>query len=371
MPLPVSKPAPAGASRKPVRVCVVDDSAVVRGFIVRILESEPGIDIVATCSNGQAAVMQAGRCMADVIVLDIEMPIMDGLAALPKILAADPGVQVLMASTLTQRNADVTLKALARGAADYIPKPAANRLGANEEFRRQLIEKVCALGARRSKLAEPRSREATPPPFGTPAEIKLRTVATVVPELLVIGSSTGGPQALTALLRALPPSVDAPILIAQHMPPTFTGILAQHLTQACGRACSEAKEGEPLRRSTVLIAPGDFHLEVGYQGPRAVAHLTKAAPENFCRPSLNPLLRSAVRAFGAQAAAVVLTGMGSDGFDGARDVAAAGGALVAQDEATSVVWGMPGAVAKAGLCSAVLPLSQIAQHLARLFAETA
>ena len=371
MPLSLIKPALASsATRKPVRVCVVDDSAVVRGFIVRILEAEPGIDVVATCSNGQAAVLQAGRNAADVMVLDIEMPIMDGLTALPKILAADPGLQILMASTLTQRNADVTLKALARGAADYIPKPGASRLGANEEFRRQLTEKVFALGARRSKLSD-RSRDVAAPAFGVHAEIKLRAIATVRPELLVIGSSTGGPQALTALLRALPPSVDAPIVVAQHMPPTFTGILAQHLTQACGRACSEAKEGEPLRRSTVLIAPGDFHLEVAMQAGRATAHLTKAPPENFCRPSLNPLLRSAVRAFGAQAAAVILTGMGSDGFDGARDVAAAGGALVAQDEATSVVWGMPGAVAKGGLCSAVLPLPQIASHLARLFAEAA
>ena len=352
-----------------VRVTVVDDSAVVRGFIVRMLETEPGIVIGATCSNGQAAILQASRRNADVIVLDIEMPVMDGLTALPKILAADPGVQVLMASTLTQRNADITLKALARGAADYIPKPTTSRLGASEEFRRQLVEKVLALGLRKARLDGVKApRESTA--ADTLPGIRLRPIATVRPEILVIGSSTGGPQALTALLKSLPPAVDAPILIAQHMPPTFTGILAQHLGQACGRPCGEAKEGEPVLRGHVFVAPGDHHLEIFRRGGVALTRLTKAPPENFCRPSLNPLLRTAVQAYGAQAAAVVLTGMGSDGFDAARDVAAAGGALIAQDEATSVVWGMPGAVAKAGLCSAVLPLNEIAAHLGRMFAET-
>ena len=181
---------------------------------------------------------------------------------------------------------------------------------------------------------------------------------------------TGGPQALLALLGALPRTVDVPIVIAQHMPATFTTVLAQHIARASGRPCAEVVNGEPIVAGRIYLAPGDFHFEVVREGTNLIAKLNKAAPENFCRPSVNPLFRSVAKIYGAQVVTVMLTGMGSDGLAGTRDIAAAGGTVIAQDEATSVVWGMPGAIANAGLCSAVLPLSGIAPHLTRLFAGT-
>lgn len=357
-----------------IRVMVVDDSAVIRGLIVRMLERDPGLEIVATCSNGQMAVYQLARSAPDVVILDIEMPVMDGLTALPKLLAVDPDVKVVIASTLSQRNAEISLKALALGAADYLPKPSANRLGASEDFHRELLQKVGSLGRRRrtraAAVAKPPNTITFPSHSTSGAPIRLRAIGAVAPRLLVIGSSTGGPQALTQLLMALPANFGAPILLAQHMPATFTPVLAQHLAKVCGRSCREAVDREPLQSGHIHLAPGDFHMEVVGDGAREHLRLSQGPPENFCRPSVNPLLRSAVRIYGAQAVAVILTGMGSDGLEGARDVAAAGGALIAQDEASSVVWGMPGAVATAGLCSAVLPLKEIAPHVARLFAGT-
>ena len=344
----------------PVRLMIVDDSAIVRGFTARIFEAEPGVEIVATASNGEMAVREIARKPCDVVILDIEMPVMDGLTALPKLLAAAPGVRVLMSSTLTQRNAEISLEALSLGAADYVPKPSTSQIGGNAEFKRVIAEKVKALGRRRS---------ATPRPVVAlykPAQA-LRPGSQRKPHIIVIGSSTGGPQALLALIKALPRGVDAPIVIAQHMPRTFTTILAEHLGRASHRPGCEAADGEAILPGRVYLAPGGFHLELVRHGITLAAKLTLEPPENFCRPSVNPLFRSAARLFGDQTAAVMLTGMGSDGLDGARDIARAGGALVAQDEASSVVWGMPGAVANAGLCTAILPLPAIAAHVTGLF----
>jgi two-component system chemotaxis response regulator CheB len=350
-----------------IRVMVVDDSAVVRGYIVRLLEQEPGIDVVATCANGQLAVQQAARLALDVIILDVEMPVMDGLTAVPKLLAACPGVRIVMASTLTQRNAAVSIEALAKGAADYIPKPTTSGISTNSDFKRELIEKVTALGRR-----APRDTAAPLAPKAVAKAapiIRLRqAAASVRPQALVIGSSTGGPQALIALLGKLPASVTVPVLIAQHMPATFTAILAQHIGRASGRPSAEAVSGTMLRPGSIYLAPGDYHFEIARDGANAVARLNQAPPENFCRPSVNPLFRSAARFWGGDVCAVMLTGMGSDGLDGTRALAAAGAPVVAQDEASSVVWGMPGAVATAGLCTAVLPLSDIAGHLSSIFA---
>lgn len=353
-----------------VRVMVVDDSAVIRGFIVRSLEREPDVEIVTTCSNGQTAVQQLARKTVDVVILDIEMPVMDGLTALPKLLAIDSDVKVVIASTLSQRNAEISLQALALGAADYLPKPSASKLGSSDDFHRELLQKVRGLGRRRK--APVREVHTKAQPAHTPwtmahGPITLRTKGHVRPQILVIGSSTGGPQALMDMLKTLPRNFAAPTLIAQHMPATFTPILAQHLAKVTGRACSEAVDRMPLQNGAIHLAPGDFHLEVTGNSANARLRLSKGPPENFCRPSVNPLLRSAVHVFGAHAAAVILTGMGNDGLEAARDLAAAGGILVAQDEASSVVWGMPGAVASAGLCTAVLPLKDIAAHLAQLF----
>lgn len=371
----LERPPAAPPGPEPIRVLVVDDSAVVRGLTARILESEPGIKVVGTCGNGQIAVQQIARRDADVVLLDIEMPVMDGITALPLLLQAAPGVRVIVASTLSQRNAEISLQALAKGATDYIPKPSTSGLGGSDAYRRELLRKVRALGRRKIPTTSPTPHLAkadtagiqssrAPSPAGR--RIALRPPMQAAPHAIAIGSSTGGPQALMSLLGALEPSVTLPILVAQHMPAAFTPILAQHIAKASGRPCGEAEDGMPVQDGHIYLTPGDFHMEVERTKTGVVTRLTKAPAENFCRPSVNPLLRSAARVFGTHTLAVMLTGMGSDGLQGADTLIGAGGAMIAQDEATSVVWGMPGAVATAGLCSAVLPLGRIATEIARL-----
>jgi two-component system chemotaxis response regulator CheB len=353
-------PAPSGAG--PIRVLVVDDSAVIRGLITRLLESDPELAVVGSVGNGQMAIGTCQRQSVDVVVLDIEMPVMDGLTALPQILAAAPEVKVIMASTLTQRNAQISLKALQAGAADYVAKPSSGSEIQNaQEFRRELVEKVKALGAagRKRRIA----RGDVP----TKGAIKLRPANQRPPEVIAIGSSTGGPQALIAVLSKFPNSIRLPILITQHMPATFTSILAEHLSRASGWPCAEGVDGEPVRANRIYVAPGDFHMKVAVENGGKVIRLSKEPPENFCRPAVDPMFRSVAQAYGAGVLAVVLTGMGSDGAKGARVVADAGGSVIAQDEATSVVWGMPGATAAAGVCSAVLPLPEIGTYLRRVW----
>lgn len=365
----MTTPAVTAPPHPRIRVMLVDDSAVVRGFLVRILESDSTLEIAATCSNGQTAVIQIARCKPDVVILDIEMPVMDGLTALPKLRAADPGARIIMASTLTQRNAEISMEALQRGATDYIPKPVARDLSSSENFRRDLLGKIAALGRRAETDASSATAATRSPSRRTaPPAFPIRTTAARDARILAIGSSTGGPQALLTLLKNLPREIDAPIVIAQHMPATFTTVLAQHLARASGRPSSEAVSGAHILPGHIYLAPGDFHFEIGRNGTSLVARLNQAPQENFCRPSVNPLFRSVAKNFGAQSACVMLTGMGSDGLDGTREIAAAGGTVVAQDEESSVVWGMPGAIATAGLCNAVLPLSGIAPYLGTLFA---
>jgi two-component system chemotaxis response regulator CheB len=371
-------PAPSGAG--PIRVLVVDDSAVIRGLITRLLESDPELAVVGSVGNGQMAIGTCQRQSVDVVVLDIEMPVMDGLTALPHILAAAPDVKVIMASTLTTRNAQISLKALQAGAADYVAKPTSTaEIQAAQDFRRELVEKVKALGAagRKRRVARgdvPSSARDLPfrPPAGAAkperkAGISLRAPAQRPPEIIAIGSSTGGPQALLAVLTKFPSSIRLPILITQHMPATFTSILAEHLGRASGWPCAEAVDGEPVRANRIYVAPGDFHMKVSVENGARVIRLTKEPPENFCRPAVDPMFRSVAQAYGAGVLGVVLTGMGSDGAKGARVVVDAGGSVIAQDEATSVVWGMPGATANAGVCSAVLPLPEITTYLRRVW----
>ena len=351
----------------PITVMVVDDSAIVRGLITRTLKSDPRIEVVASCSNGEMAVTQAARRSLDIIILDIEMPVMDGLTALPKLQRANPGARIIMASTLTQRNAAISLKAMALGATDYIAKPTTDRLNASEDFHRDLIHKVVALGQTRKS---PKSAIASScPPAISP--IALRSGVVRQPRIIAIGSSTGGPQALLSLLGALPTTVNCPIVIAQHMPATFTTVLAQHIERASQRPSSEATQGMEIRPGRIYLAPGDYHFEVARSVTGVVARLSQTPPQNFCRPSVDPLFHSVAQLYGADSCAVMLTGMGSDGCGGSRAIAAAGGPVIAQDEATSVVWGMPGAVAHAGICSAILPLPKIAGHLAALFERAA
>lgn len=376
-PFPVAGERPGTRSVAPFRVMVVDDSAVIRGLLARALESDPDLIVVASVGDGQQALNALQRHDIEIVILDIEMPVMDGLTALPRIIAAKPGIPVLIASTLTRRGATVSLKALSLGAADYVTKPGSSAPTAAEEFKRELVGKVKGLAqARRHSRGEnmpmPAPRVGAGPTqaataIARSAEIRLRPMppSDRAPDVVAIGSSTGGPQALFRLLKMLG-TIKQPILITQHMPATFTTILAEHIVRLTGLGAAEAIDGEPVMPSRVYIAPGDYHMTVEGQACGRHLRLSKEPPENFCRPSVDPMLRSLARAYGSRVLCAILTGMGADGLKGGQALVAAGSAVVAQDEKTSIVWGMPGAVAMAGLCSAVLPLDELGPFIARL-----
>jgi two-component system chemotaxis response regulator CheB len=347
---------------------VVDDSAIIRGLISKILSSDPNISVAASVGNGQMAIDSLSRNEVDVIVMDIEMPVMDGLTALPKLLKVKPDVRIIMASTLTVRNAETSMRALELGASDYIPKPTATReISGGEDFRRDLLEKVRTLGSgpkRRARTTVPVAAPAeaaprTGVPIYPPGPVKLRSPGLLRPSALAIGSSTGGPPALFAVLKDIRPSIDMPVLITQHMPPTFTTILAQHIERNCNWTCREAVDGEPVASGRIYLAPGGYHMLVESKEGKPIIRLTQDPPENFCRPAVDPMLRSMVKVYNGRILSVILTGMGADGLRGCREVVQAGGTVFAQDEATSTVWGMPGAVATDGICSAVVPLKEI------------
>lgn len=362
-----------------IRVMVVDDALVIRGMLTRFLEESGDITVVASVGDGERAIAALDRHDVDVVVLDIEMPRMDGLTALPKLIEKAPGIQVLMASTLTLRNAEVSLKAMSLGAADYVPKPTStSEIRGRDDFKRELIEKVRVLGqaGRRQRMRRERGtaaagtsaaararQDAQPAARGMvkpPREFSLRPMKSIHPDVIAIGSSTGGPQALFRVLKDLSADIKQPILITQHMPPTFTTILAEHVGRASGRPTSEAKDGELIQPGHIYIAPGDYHMLVTGNSLQKKIKLTQDPPENFCRPSVDPMLRSVIASYGGgKILTVILTGMGADGCKGSQAVVDAGGVVIAQDEDTSVVWGMPGAVATAGICSAVLPILEI------------
>ena len=352
-----ARPAPT-ASTAAARVMICDDSVVIRNAIARMLETDPEITVVARTANGRLAIEELGRTQVDVLVLDIEMPVLDGMAALPLLLKADSGLRVIMSSTLTTRGADVALRALRLGAADYVPKPSSIGARDDDHFRREIIGKVKGLARLRRRANAAPARPNTP--------LTLRPAPMLAPKLLAIGSSTGGPQALFTLVQGLGRTVNVPVVLTQHMPATFTPILAEHIGRLGGMACAEARDGETMAANRIYLAPGDKHLIVE-GGPGGFhARLSADPPENFCRPSVDPMLRSAARACGGRVLVAMLTGMGHDGLAGTRLVVDGGGTAIAQDEATSVVWGMPGAVATAGLCHAVLPLPRIAPRLLEL-----
>jgi two-component system chemotaxis response regulator CheB len=375
------------AADRPIRVMVVDDAVVARSLVARWVDAEPDMTVVAALRTGREAVDQIESSAPDVVVLDIEMPELDGISALPLLLKKKRDLMVIMASAITRRGAEVSLRALSLGAADYIPKPATTREATtSSEFRRELIDKIRNLGRRRRHLPRrpapgpapvesrlPRVppaalREAVPGKAETPA-LSLRPFSLALPRALLIGSSTGGPQALTALIEKLTAAIDrAPVLITQHMPPTFTTVLAEHLSRAGGRGAHEAEHGESVLAGGIYVAPGGRHMRVVREQDSVKIAIADDPPVNFCRPAVDPLFSSAAEVWGASALGVILTGMGCDGTGGATDMVAAGGSIIAQDEATSVVWGMPRSVAQAGLCSAVLPLNEIAPRILRLFA---
>jgi two-component system chemotaxis response regulator CheB len=372
-----------------IRVMVFDDAVLPRGMMARWINAEPDLRVVAALHNGREAIEQFERTAPDVVLLDVDMPEIDGITALQRLLEMRSDLVVLMVSTLTRRNAEVSLRALSLGALDYITKPETNRdLTGSLTFRRDLLEKIRALGARRQRPGSSVAGHATArtqayrPPVRSPSPSivpdtqdaderpsrVLRPFSRVAPRALVIGSSTGGPQAVNTVLGGLGAVIDqAPVLITQHMPPTFTAIFADHLSRTSHQSVREAEHGEPVRAGRVYVAPGGRHMQVARSGGETRIVLEDGHLINFCKPSVEPLFSSAAVVWGAATLALVLTGMGSDGLHGAADVAAAGGSVVAQDEASSVVWGMPGSVANAGLCSAILPVDQLAARIARLF----
>ncbi|WP_433051059.1 protein-glutamate methylesterase/protein-glutamine glutaminase [Dactylosporangium sp. CS-033363] len=382
-----------------ISVLVVDDSVVVRRLITDALGDDPEIRVVGTAPNGKVALTKIEQLRPDLVTLDIEMPIMDGLQTMRAIRAKYARLPVIMFSTLTAAGATATLDALSAGASDYVTKPA--NVGSVAEsirsVREQIIPRIHALcGGRRSALAPPlrpglapgrplpgtAHTPAAPPltrpggtplpgvvrppnvPPGGPAAAPIRTAPrTGGVECVAIGCSTGGPDALTAVVRALPASLPVPVVVVQHMPPVFTKMFADRLDRTAALTVVEAAGDMPVRPGTVYIAPGDFHLEVHRRGTEVVTKLNTGPPENFCRPAVDVLFRSVARTYGGGTLAIILTGMGQDGKRGAEQLRSAGAEIVAQDEATSVVWGMPGAVAQAGLAHAVLPLGEIANHL--------
>ncbi len=362
---------------------VVDDSVVIRGMISRWIGAEPDMEVAASLRTGLDAVNQIERINPHVAVLDIEMPELDGISALPQLLAKKRDLIIIMASTLTRRNAEISFKALSLGASDYIPKPESTReAAAAETFHHDLIQKIRHLGAkvRRSapaaghanpSLAPVHAREAVCRPAAAPAaqtQLMRRPFSMLAPRVLLIGSSTGGPQALMSLVTEIGPVIDRfPVLITQHMPPTFTTILAEHLARSSRRPAREAIDGEVVKAGQIYLAPGGRHMRVVRHGADVAIALDDGPPVNFCKPAVDPLFTSAIDVWQGGIMSVILTGMGSDGMRGGKDIVAAGGSVIAQDEASSVVWGMPGAAANAGICAAILPLNQIAPKLVRMF----
>ena len=340
---------------KRIGVLVVDDSVVIRRLVSDALSADPDIHVLGTAPNGKVALDKLDQLSPDVVTLDIEMPVMDGLETLRRLRRDRPRLPVVMFSTLTERGGSATLEALALGSSDYVTKPSnvGSVSQALESVRSQLIPKIKALCGRSSAGAP------TPPSPAAAPPVRVRDRAPSRVELLVIASSTGGPEALEKVLPALPADLPVPVLIVQHMPAVFTRLLAERLDRRSPLDVREAADGMALRPGQVLVAAGEHHLVAERRGAQVCARLTQDPPENFCRPAADPTFRSVAATYGAGVLAVVLTGMGQDGRRGAEVIRAAGGQVFAQDAATSVVWGMPGAVTTAGLADRVLPVTAV------------
>lgn len=369
---------------------VVDDSVVIRRLVTDSLSRDPDIEVVGFASNGRIALAKVDQLAPDLVTMDIEMPEMNGIEAVRALRRNRHTMPIIMFSTLTERGASATLDALVAGATDYVTKPA-NVGSVQESLDRvasEIIPKIKALVPRRAGTS------AAPPAPGVPARA---SVAPSVPaargggtplhghgrspvvtrpapaphpiSAVVLGSSTGGPEALSKVLGALSAPPPVPVLVVQHMPPVFTRQLAQRLDRLGPATVVEAADGDVLQPGTVYIAAGDHHLELSRSAGQLRTRLTDGPPVNFCRPAVDVLFRSAVRELGGQLLALVLTGMGADGRTGCEDVVAAGGTVIVQDEASSVVWGMPGAVAAAGLAHRILPLGEVAPALESVLAR--
>jgi len=379
------------AAERRIRILIVDDSAVMRSLLRSVVSAEPGLDIAGTAADGASALSCIGLLRPDLILLDVEMPVMDGLVTLRELRRRGHKMPVIMCSSVTQRGAKVTLEALASGASDYVAKPAgqANREAAIKALGKDLGPKILALThhlqpQQTSIFANPAGHPAPQPhavfpggarpPLFMPAGPPSRAQAiTSRPTVLVIGVSTGGPAALELLLPILPANFPLPVLVVQHMPELFTRLFAERLDSRCQLRVREATEGDAAVAGTISVARGNWHMELqaaARPGAPLTLHLTQGPPENHCRPAVDVLFRSAAAICGQGVLAVVLTGMGSDGMLGCRTIREHGGAVIAQDQASSTVWGMPGAVTNAGLAHKVLPLREIAPEILRLAHRT-
>lgn len=352
-----------------IRVMLVDDSAVIRGALTRIVDSIPNAKVVSSLANGADAIKRTDSIAPDIIILDIEMPIMDGLTALPKILEVRPETKVIMFSSLTEKGASVTMEAMRLGAVECLVKPSSSQdVGPGSDFQKKIIDLIQNLVPSK-KVSAPSS---TGVPGSTTADIQAEPSTTAKsytlrsdigvyhgkPSILAIGSSTGGPQALFEVLKSCK-GFDIPIIITQHMPPTFTKILAQHIEQNTGIESFEGEDGMAILPGKVYVAPGGYHMTFVKDGARLVIKLDDGPQVNFCKPAVDPMFESIITHYGQKVLGVILTGMGHDGLNGGKTLVEKRGRLIAQDEATSIVWGMPGAVTEAGLCSEVLPLADI------------
>ena len=348
-------------SQTPVNVMIVDDSAVVRGMVRRAFDEVEEISLVAAMNDGQEAVDEIDKYDVDVIILDIEMPRMDGVTALPLLLKASPKTRIVMASTLTMKGADISMKCLTLGASDYIEKPVS---GSSEAYYRDLIAKVKALGGLR-QLAPKLDSAASA--FAPKGRVKYPMIP---PKALAIASSTGGPQVLGQVLKELKGKLTrVPIFITQHMPANFTTILVKNLSEEIGREVYEAKEGQVIEAGGIYLAPGDYHMELVKKENDVVVALNQGEQVNFCRPAADPMIESLVKIYKSNLMLAVFTGMGSDGLHGASALKAVGGMVLAQDEETSTVWGMPKAIVDNNLQDAELPLNRLSHYIAKSFGE--
>ncbi len=363
----------------PIRIMVVDDSAVVRGLISRALQNDARFNLVASASDGKMAIEVAERVQPEVILLDIEMPEMDGLTALPTLRNVAPHAKIMIVFAFNEKHAETAMQALKLGALDIMTKPSSQDAATMEDFFGTLRQKIRVLAGRSKSsplaadsaaaIAES-SASPTVVPLPTPEAEAVPAVTPskqfVKPYAIAIASSTGGPQALLNLFENLRQTkLTVPVFITQHMPEGFTATFAQHLAKASGIPCFEAKDNQVVQSGAIYIAPGDYHMTIVKRLHEVVIKLNQEAPENYCRPSADPMLRSLVPIYGEHLMLIVLTGMGADALAGAREVVKAGGYVVAQDRASSVVWGMPKAVVEAKLVHAELPLAEIPELIAR------
>ncbi len=371
---------------KKIRVLVVEDSVVVRRLLCDVIAGDADLEVVGTAENGTRVLERIAVLNPDLITLDVEMPEMDGLETLSAIRKRYPRLPVIMVSAVTLRGASSTIEALSRGASDYVSKPSGARsIGeVRQAIRDHLVAKIKCLcpqavvpareGGRSlppdsRTLLPPREQTAVATPAARAGGPPLSAISRLLPgrvDAVVIGVSTGGPNALARVLPVLPPDLPVPVLIVQHMPAEFTGLLAKRLAKLTPFPVREAAGGERLGPRQAWVAPGGSHLAVAADPSGPVLTLQADAQENSCRPAADVLFRSAAAAFGTGVLAVVMTGMGQDGLAGCRVIRAAGGRVLAQDEATSVVWGMPGCVVRAGLADHVLAVDQLADEIVRL-----